>query len=141
MADGTDWLDVEVLEPTRDRPTEVEVSTEDDWEAVPLTCAISCAPLVDPAVGSSCLHRARCNFETLQDYVSRSMQCPVMGCSAGLKRKRDVRRDEGMLALLRGVPSGITKVWIRDAEVSMDPPTSSLGGARRKRTREEVELS
>ena len=90
-----------------------EVELLEEWEEVPTRCCISLAPLVDPAKGRGCTHRARCNFDLLRSYVSRARACPLAGCEASLTRSHDIVRDEALKAQLSAVPNDVDVVWVR----------------------------
>ena len=97
----------------------VKVAVE--WEELELTCCISKTSLEDPAKGTYCTHRSRCNFNHLKDYVSRQNKCPIYGCEAPMLRSYDVQRDDMLREKLVDVV-GLPTIWLRGDEVSVDKP-------------------
>jgi len=101
----------------------------DEWHELPLRCALSHAPLTDPARASGCAHLSRCNYAPLRAHVARHHTCPCIGCGATMPRTRDVLRDETLAAQLSKLPPGTKSVWLRGGEVRIESASNGSASA------------
>ena len=84
---------------------------ETEWSRIEARCCLSLQPLTDPALGDSCAHAARCNYDQLREYVGRMRNCPVVGCPARIPRTRDIVRDEQLRRILQQISTPEDTVW------------------------------
>jgi|LauGreSuBDMM15SN_2_FD.fasta_scaffold18218_1 hypothetical protein len=109
---------------------EEKVGVGHGWEKFDIRCAISLQRLTDPAKGDLCVHRARCNYVTLREYVGRSAsshcsttRCPIAGCTARLLRTRSILRDDDLRAALQTLPSSAgPAIWLKGSQVLTKEP-------------------
>ena len=106
--------------------------TSERWQSLSTRCAITWAPLTDPARLTGCTHLPLCNFDSLRGV---GKVCPVLGCNVA-NRQRFLERDTQLAQCLRRVHGKAERVFVRKRgsrwELSMDPNAQAAGEARKR---------
>ena len=92
-----------------------------------LQCSRSHAPLIDPAKGERCNHLAMFNYDSLAEHIAKHGACPYHGCSAAIRTRTSILRDDWLRAQAKALlsaglsPDQVVYVWDRREVVTTAP--------------------